>query len=161
MRGFRGWRRCSLHLGRNAGRFFFTHGHLSPKGRGKNKFPILSLDASLLMRQKSELISQVKLYYLLVTVYCLLVTVYCLLITDYWSLITACLVKSGTYFSLIPKGRRSALPVWVLSAYHSVLESLGFIRLVCTCLPFLDFAPRATRLLPWPALLFISNASRR
>ena len=67
------------------------------KERRINKFPIFSLDASLLMRQKSELISQVKLYYLLVTVYCLLVTVYCLLITDYWSLITADLPKWGSY----------------------------------------------------------------
>ena len=54
----------------------------------KNKFPILSLDPLVLMRQKSEVISKIKLYCLLFTVYWLLITVYCLLITDYWLLVT-------------------------------------------------------------------------
>ena len=35
------------------------------------KFPIFTLDASLLMPQKLEVISQVKLYGLLISVYCL------------------------------------------------------------------------------------------
>ena len=40
------------------------------------------------MRQKSEVISQVKLReaYFPFTLYCLLITVYCLLITVYWLL---------------------------------------------------------------------------
>ena len=53
-----------------------------PKERRKNKFPILSILKSVLIRQKSELINQVKLYYLL------LFTDYWLLVTDYWLLIT-------------------------------------------------------------------------
>ena len=75
----------------------------------KNKFPILSILNSVIKSQKSEVISQVKLYcllftaswflvadhwllitghWLLITDYWLLVTDYWLLITDYWSLIT-------------------------------------------------------------------------
>ena len=41
-----------------------------------NKFPILSILKSLLMRQKTEIINQVKLDCLLFTVYYLLFTVY-------------------------------------------------------------------------------------
>ena len=46
------------------------------KERGKNKFPILSILEPILEYQKSEVISQVKLYCLLFTIYCLLFTVY-------------------------------------------------------------------------------------
>ena len=50
-----------------------------------NKFPILTLGALALWRQKSELISQVKPSWFLISGTCLLVTVYCLLITDHSS----------------------------------------------------------------------------
>ena len=56
------------------------------RGAPPNKFPILSLDASLLMRQKTEIINQVKLYYL--RTYCFLVPRCCLLIIDQCLLLT-------------------------------------------------------------------------
>ena len=49
------------------------------------------------MRQKSEVISQVKPSWFLVPAYCLLVTVYCLLLSAYSSLFIAYLVKWGSY----------------------------------------------------------------
>ena len=65
-----------------------------------NKFPILSILKSVFKSQKTEIINQFKLYYLLFTVYCLLFTDYWLLITDYWSLLNVVkdlLVKWGSY----------------------------------------------------------------
>ena len=56
------------------------------------------------MRQKSEVISQVKLREagLLVTVYGLLVTASWFLVAGSWLLVTAYLPKWGSYLSLIP-----------------------------------------------------------
>ena len=52
------------------------------------------------MRQKSKVISQVKLYCLLISAFWLLVTAFWLLVTAFWLLVTAWLVKWG--IALIP-----------------------------------------------------------